>query len=63
MNKSTLALILIIWMIISLILVCSIVGLLLFMRSDTSCESHLGEIGVSSWNKIGLGILGKILEN
>jgi len=50
----------ILWMIISLILVLSIIGLLLFVRSDNTCSTWEGEDGVSSWYKIGKKLYTKL---
>lgn len=53
---------LITWMLISLLFVISIVGLLLFVRSDNSCSAWEGDDGISSWNKIGIGLYKKLIS-
>lgn len=56
------AIALIVWMLISLILVCTVVGLVLFIRTDTLCSHHLGDRGLSTWSRIGLGLYEKIIK-
>ena len=52
----------IIWMIISFLLVISIVGLLLFVRSDNGVENWQGERGRSGWMKIGIGLYESLIS-
>lgn len=62
MNKEYTLIALIFWMIISLALACSIVGLLLFVRSDSDTKFWQGEKGRSAWCKIGIGLYDNLVK-
>jgi len=59
MEKIALFLLLMTWLIVSLILACSVIGLLLFVRADHNCSTFQGDEGMSSWMRLGHGILKK----
>lgn len=62
MNKTLILIALIVWLLCSLILVCSIIGLLLFLRTDYSTVNWQGDDGMSTWNRIGLGLMKQLIE-
>ncbi len=60
--KNQVLIALIIWMIISFLLVLSVIGLLLFIRSDTGTKYWQGEKGRSGWLKIGIGLYESLIS-
>lgn len=63
MYKFITCFLLIFWMILSLFLACSVIGLLLFVRADYNLKSYQGDSGMSSWFKLGHKLLDKFIEN
>lgn len=61
-NKAPILIALIFWMIFTIILVCSVVGLLLFVRADYNTKYYQGEEGRGGWVKIGLKLMDKLTE-
>lgn len=62
MKELSILIALIIWFICSLLLVGSVIGLLLFIRSDYNTRHWQGEDGISTWLRIGLGLMNKLIE-
>lgn len=62
MNKLAILIALIIWLLCSIVLVCSVIGMLLFIRTDGNTVKWQGDDGISSWNRIGLGLMTKLIE-
>lgn len=62
MTKTKALVALIFWMFFSLLLVCSVVGLLLFIRTDISCSYWQGDEGRSTWANIGMKLLDNFLK-
>lgn len=60
MAKIGIGILLIFWMATTLCLVCSIVGLVLFVRDDSQCENFQGDEGMSSWMRVGHSLLNKL---
>lgn len=62
MNKLVILIALIFWLITSLILVCSVIGLLLFVRSDHNVKTWEGDEGSSTWAKIGITLTNNLIK-
>ena len=63
MKTITLGFLLFMWMIITLILACSIIGLtILLIRADAGCVNYQGEEGSVPWMKVGKQLLNKLTE-
>lgn len=60
MAKIGIGILLIFWMIISLCLVCSVIGLILFVRADYNVKSFQDDKGMSSWMRVGHSLLNKL---
>ena len=53
---------LIFWMLISLVLALSVVGLLLFVRADGNTKYWQGDEGRSTWCRIGVGLFENLIK-
>ena len=60
--KKSILIALIFWMLISLVLSLSIVGLLLFVRADGNTQYWQGDKGRSTWCKIGVGLFENLIK-
>ena len=64
MKKAGLILLLIIWMIITLLLTCSIIGLFVVAkREDYNCKNYQGVDGEPSWMKFGKKLLHHLIKS
>jgi hypothetical protein len=61
--KTHILIALIFWMIISLILTLSIIGNLVWVRSDTNVENWKGDAGRSTWARVGHSLCNKLIED
>ncbi len=62
MKQFFLSIVFIIWMIMTLLLAVSVIGLVVLIREDTRCEKYTGEAGQSVWFKLGKTILEEIIK-
>jgi hypothetical protein len=62
MKQFSLSIVFIVWMIMTLLLAVSLVGLVVLVREDNRCEKYTGEEGESAWLKIGKKILQEIIK-
>jgi hypothetical protein len=62
MKTFTLGIVLIFWMILTLLLAISIIGIFVLIREDFSSEYWKGEEGEAAWFKIGKSITKKLIN-
>lgn len=62
MKKFGLLVTLIIWMLLTIILTLSIIGWIILLHKDSGFSSQSSDEARSTWMKIGLIILNKIIE-
>ena len=62
MNKGYCLIAFIIWMLLSFMLVCTVIGMLLFCRTDGSTLNWQGDRGRSTWMTLGHRLMEKLLE-
>jgi len=62
MKKLLITISFIIWCIITLLLVCSIIGIIVLLREDYNCKDYQGESGESAWLKIGRTLINSLIE-
>jgi hypothetical protein len=62
MKKLLITINFIIWCFITLLLVCSIIGIIVLLREDYNCNAYLGESGESAWLKIGRTLINSLIE-
>ena len=60
--KTHLLIALIVWMIISLILTLSIIGIIVWIRADCNTQYWQGDKGRSTWTRIGQNLTDKLIE-
>lgn len=62
MKELGICLVLIVWMVMTLVLAISLVGIIVLVREDINCTNHHHERGDSNWFKIGKGLTNKLIE-
>lgn len=62
MNKGYYLTAFIAWLIASLILVCTVIGMLLFCRTDGNTLNWQGDRGRSTWMTIGIKLIEKLIK-
>jgi hypothetical protein len=50
------------WCITTILIVCSILGIILLIREDYNCRQYQGESGESAWLKLGRKLVNKLVE-
>jgi flagellar biosynthesis/type III secretory pathway M-ring protein FliF/YscJ len=61
--KTHILIALVVWMIVSLILTLSVIGLLVWVRSDDSTTYWKGDEGRSTWARIGQDLTDNLIKN
>jgi len=62
MNKIYITIVVIIWLIMTVLLTFSIIGLFIYMREDSSCDDWQGEAGESTWFNIGRKLINNLIS-
>ena len=62
MKNVVLGIVLIVWMIMTLALALSIVGIVVLLREDHNIKSFQGEQGEAIWFRLGKGLVNKLVE-
>ena len=62
MNKFFVTIVLIFWFIFTLLLACSIVGIMVLIREDHVCKNFQGEDGEAVWFRIGKRLVNELIE-
>jgi len=62
MKTVVLGITLIVWMVMTLLLALSLVGLIIFRRADHESNLFHGEVGESVWFRLGKNIANKLVE-
>jgi hypothetical protein len=62
MKNVVLGIVLIVWMIMTLALALSIVGIVVLLREDHNIKSFQGEQGEAIWFRLGKGLVNKLIE-
>lgn len=62
MKSIVLGIVLIIWMITTLLLALSLIGIVVLIREDHNIKTFQGEEGESVWFRLGKGLVNKLIE-
>ncbi len=62
MKTLGISLVLIVWMIMTLVLALSLIGIFILVREDVECNHWKGEEGEAVWFRIGKRLVGKLTE-
>lgn len=62
MKSIVLGIVLIVWMIMTLLLALSLIGIVVLIREDYNIKTFQGEEGESVWFRLGKGLVNKLIE-
>jgi hypothetical protein len=62
MDKFFISIVLIFWFIFTLLLACSIIGIMVLIREDHDCKGFQGEAGEAVWFRIGKMLVNKLIK-
>jgi hypothetical protein len=63
MKTITIGVCFIVWCIFTLLLACSLVGIIVLVREDHNIRSFQGEIGEAIWFRIGKRLINKLCDD
>lgn len=62
MKKIIIGIVLIFWIIFTLLLAISIIGIVVLRREDHNCVNYQGVIGESAWMKLGNNLMLELIK-
>lgn len=62
MKSFTLGVVLIFWMVLTIILAASIIGIVVLIREDHNTNTFQGESGEAVWFRIGRSLVDKLIQ-